>query len=174
MGHRHERRALWRDQRSARGADWQIGNGRVINRAEPTAGRWGVTNGGYAQSQFASGLRPAVWDRIVPLCRALHKGTLLALTNDCSPAGRLVLLLCGKQINEVNLRSWPSPAVRYVASTGVIVRTCFYIPVAHSERLELGLGRLQCSYKGFPFLSNTVPSWLNRAAIDHEICFTNL
>jgi len=33
---------------------------------------------------------------------------LLALTNVCSPAGRFVLLLYGKQINEVNLRPWPA------------------------------------------------------------------
>jgi hypothetical protein len=52
-------------------------------------------------------------------------GTLLARTNDCSPAGRFALLLYGKQIEEVNLRSWPGPAGHESASIGVIGRTNF-------------------------------------------------
>ena len=37
-------------------------------------------------------------------------GTLFALPNDCSPVGRFVLLLYGKQIDEVNLWSCQRPA----------------------------------------------------------------
>jgi hypothetical protein len=41
-------------------------------------------------------------------------GTLFALTNDCSPVGRFFLLLYGKQIDEVNLRSWPEADLRHL------------------------------------------------------------
>lgn len=54
-------------------------------------------------------------------------GTLFALTNDCSPVGRSVLLLYGKQIDEVNLRSWPEAELAFQSpmrsnSSGVSIR----------------------------------------------------
>lgn len=57
------------------------------------------------------------------------KCTMFALTNDFSPAGRFVLLLYGKQINEVNLRSWPGAAVPCTEAE-VPVNSCGSICIA--------------------------------------------
>jgi hypothetical protein len=42
------------------------------------------------------------------------------------------------------------------------------------RQLVTPVARRLCSYKGFPLLSNRIPSWLNRVAIDREICFPHL
>jgi hypothetical protein len=72
-------------------------------------------------------------------------GTLLALANDCSPAGRFVLLLYGKQIEEVNLRSWPGPDIGSGFSVAVITSTKFLIPVVRFGKANDGFDRLLCS-----------------------------
>lgn len=69
-------------------------------------------------------------------------GTLLALTNDCLTAGRFVLLLYGKQINEVNLRSWPGAVIGMGYSIAAIGNTECSIPVVQPRKAEYDVHRL--------------------------------
>ena len=61
--------------------------------------------------------------------------------------------------------------IRGCCSITAIRRTEFSVAVVQPKKSATPVSCRQRSYKGFPLLSNRIPSWLNRAAIDHEVCF---